>query len=137
MAAVDFMALLRQERESAKKRHAEPIAATQATLVETAEALDDDMEALDEALPRPSLQVVGALPTLLYAAEFVTVEEEKALIEAASKGAWVECRGRRVRRIGGGPFIEEGIERRRRGVCRVRALGTPSAVGADALPCNR
>ncbi|KAJ1461663.1 hypothetical protein M885DRAFT_457014 [Pelagophyceae sp. CCMP2097] len=106
--ALDFAALMREERARFALRGASPsrgdAAAAQPAATLAGDDSDDGVPALDASARRSALRVVGAgvLASLLYAPDFITVEEEKALERAAtSRGAWASCHGRRVRKIGG------------------------------------
>ncbi|KAH8093616.1 ferrous iron binding protein [Aureococcus anophagefferens] len=106
MSALDFQALYAAERRRLKalKQKKGPEKTQQAPEPAQKPAQPDaHVSCLDAGRPRPTPIALDALPTIAYAADFVTEAEERALVAAAEAGAdWVSVRGRRLRRLGQG-----------------------------------
>lgn len=112
MSALDFQALYAAERRRLKalKQKKAPEKTRQAPEPAQKPAQPDaHVSCLDARTPRPTPIALDALPTIAYAADFVTEAEERALVAAAEAGVdWVAVRGRRLRRLGG-PAGEPGF----------------------------
>ena len=134
MSALDFSALYREERARLRRpasasRPLAPLAPIpgRAALLEVEAARggggaraapvasflaeDSLVTCLEIEADRPApVALDGAPATIAYCGEFVSEEEERALVEAAERaeGDWVSVRGRRLRRLGG-PAGEAGF----------------------------
>ena len=90
MSALDFQALYAAERRRLKalKQKKAPEKTQQAPEPAQKPAQPDaHVSCLDARTPRPTPIALDTLPTIAYAADFVTEAEERALVAAAEAGA--------------------------------------------------
>ena len=132
MSALDFASLLQAEKRKARAARSPSTPAVAPAPAQTQQSPDANTAALESDRPRPALKVLpGAPPTIAYAAEWISEEEEASIIAAAKSGEdWVDVRGRRLRRLGGPAgevgFVPEPLPRWARDACAAAATSDPA-----------